>query len=81
MKIFKNLRKAYREERKYRDNVMETIDAMGIRGIFMAMFTGKYPYEQNIKEYVPLIKSYEGETLFDKARKLAPAATYDKNNK
>lgn len=41
MKIFKNLRKAYREERKYRDNVMETIDAMGIRGIFMAMFTGK----------------------------------------
>ena len=41
MKIFKNLRKAYREERKYRDNVMETIDAMGVRGIFMAMFTGK----------------------------------------
>ena len=36
---------------------------------YMAMFTGKYPYEQNIKEYVPLIKTYEGETLFDKARK------------
>lgn len=36
---------------------------------YMAMFTGKYPYEQNIREYVPLIKDYEGETLFDKARK------------
>lgn len=36
---------------------------------YMAMFTGKYPYEQNIKEYKPLVKSYDGETLFDKARK------------
>ena len=35
---------------------------------YMAMFTGKYSYEQNIKAYVPLVKSYEGETLFDKAR-------------
>lgn len=37
---------------------------------YMAMFTGKYPYEQNIKTYTPLVKSYEGETLFDKARKM-----------
>lgn len=36
---------------------------------YMAMFTGKYSYEQNIKAYTPLVKSYEGETLFDKARK------------
>lgn len=36
---------------------------------YMAMFTGKYPYEQEIKAYTPLVKSYEGETLFDKARK------------
>lgn len=35
---------------------------------YMAMFTGKYPYEQDIKEYVPLVKSYNGETLFDIAR-------------
>lgn len=35
---------------------------------YMAMFTGKYPYEQDIKRYVPLVKSYSGETLFDKAR-------------
>ena len=34
---------------------------------YMAMFTGKYPYEQNISEYVPLVKSYSGQTLFDKA--------------
>lgn len=36
---------------------------------YMAMFTGKYPYEQEIMEYTPLVKSYSGETLFDKARK------------
>lgn len=36
---------------------------------YMAMFTGKYSYEQDIKQYVPLVKSYSGETLFDKARK------------
>lgn len=35
---------------------------------YMAMFTGKYSYEQDIKQYVPLVKSYSGETLFDKAR-------------
>lgn len=35
---------------------------------YMAMFTGKYSHEQNIKAYIPLVKSYEGETLFDKAR-------------
>nr|WP_288281572.1 sulfatase-like hydrolase/transferase [uncultured Prevotella sp.] len=35
---------------------------------YMAMFTGKYSYEQNIKKYVPLVNSYSGETLFDKAR-------------
>lgn len=35
---------------------------------YMAMFTGKYSHEQNIKKYVPLVNSYSGETLFDKAR-------------
>lgn len=35
---------------------------------YMAMFTGKYPYEHEIMEYVPLVKSYSGITLFDKAR-------------
>lgn len=35
---------------------------------YMAMFTGKYPYEQEIMEYVPLVKSYNGTTLFDIAR-------------
>lgn len=35
---------------------------------YMAMFTGKYPYEQEIKEYVPLVQSYSGKTLFDLAR-------------
>lgn len=35
---------------------------------YMAMFTGKYPYEHEIMEYVPLVKSYSGTTLFDKAR-------------
>lgn len=35
---------------------------------YMAMFTGKYPYEQEIMEYVPLVKSYNGITLFDIAR-------------
>ena len=34
---------------------------------YMAMFTGKYPYEQEIKAYIPLVKSYSGKTLFDKA--------------
>lgn len=35
---------------------------------YMAMFTGKYPYEHDIMEYVPLVKSYSGKTLFDIAR-------------
>ena len=35
---------------------------------YMAMFTGKYPYEQEIKEYVPIVQSYSGKTLFDLAR-------------
>lgn len=35
---------------------------------YMAMFTGKYPYEHEIKEYVPILKPYSGPTLFDKAR-------------
>ncbi len=35
---------------------------------YMSMFTGKYPYEQEIMEYVPLVKSYSGTTLFDIAR-------------
>lgn len=32
---------------------------------YMAMFTGKYPYEHEIKTYVPMVKSYSGKTLFD----------------
>lgn len=36
---------------------------------YLSMFTGLYPYQQSIKTYAPLVKSYEGETLFDKARK------------
>ena len=35
---------------------------------YMAMFTGKYPYEHDIMEYVPIVKSYSGTTLFDIAR-------------
>lgn len=34
---------------------------------YMAMFTGKYPYEHDIMEYVPIPK-YRGTTLFDIAR-------------
>lgn len=37
---------------------------------YMAMFTGKYPYEQDISEYRPLVKSYSGKTLFDKAKSM-----------
>ncbi|MDE6284500.1 MAG: sulfatase-like hydrolase/transferase, partial [Bacilli bacterium] len=36
---------------------------------YLSMFTGLYPYQQDIRTYAPLVKSYEGETLFDKARK------------
>ena len=35
---------------------------------YLAMSTGKYPYELDIKTYVHLSKDYEGVTLFDKAR-------------
>ena len=37
---------------------------------YLSMFTGKYPYEQPMRTYVPLVNNYEGETLFDKALKL-----------
>jgi len=37
---------------------------------YLTMFTQKYPYQQNIKEYVPVVKSYDGKTLFDKAEEL-----------
>ena len=35
---------------------------------YMSMFTGKYPYQHEIMEYVPILKPYSGLTLFDKAR-------------
>lgn len=34
---------------------------------YMTMFTRKYPYEQKIQTYVPLVKPYDGQTLFDEA--------------
>lgn len=34
---------------------------------YLTMFTRKYPYEQKIQTYVPLVKPYEGQTLFDDA--------------
>ncbi len=34
---------------------------------YLTMFTRKYPYQQEIKTYVPLVKPYEGQTLFDDA--------------
>ncbi len=34
---------------------------------YLTMFTRKYPYEQEMQKYVPLIKPYEGPTLFDEA--------------
>lgn len=37
---------------------------------YLGMFTGKYPYEQIMKTYVPLNKPYNGKTLFDKANDL-----------
>lgn len=37
---------------------------------YMGMFTMKYPYEHDMKTYIPLSKSYEGITLFDKANEL-----------
>lgn len=35
---------------------------------YLSMFTGLYPYQQDVKDYVPLVE-FKGETLFDKARK------------
>ena len=37
---------------------------------YIGMFTMKYPYEHDMKTYIPLKKSYEGITLFDKANEL-----------
>lgn len=34
---------------------------------YLSMFTGKYPYEQEMKTYIPLLKPYRDETLFDLA--------------
>lgn len=34
---------------------------------YLTMFTRKYPYEQEMQKYVPLMKPYEGPTLFDEA--------------
>lgn len=34
---------------------------------YLSMFTGKYPYQQEIKYYTPLSGPYEGSTFFDKA--------------
>ena len=34
---------------------------------YLTMFTRKYPYEQKIQTYVPLVKPYDGQTLFDDA--------------
>lgn len=36
---------------------------------YLSMFTGKYPYQQNISSYVPLDSSYSDDTLFDKANR------------
>ena len=34
---------------------------------YLTMFTRKYPYQQEIQTYVPLVKPYDGRTLFDEA--------------
>ena len=34
---------------------------------YLSMFTGKYPYEQEIKDWKPVLGPYKGTTLFDKA--------------
>jgi len=34
---------------------------------YLSMFTGKYPYQQEIKTYIPLSEPYAGTTFFDKA--------------
>ncbi len=37
---------------------------------YLSMFTGKYPYEQNIKSFTPVTQKYDGITFFDKAAEL-----------
>lgn len=37
---------------------------------YLSMFTMKYPYQQEIKTYIPLSGPYKGETFFDKVYKL-----------
>lgn len=34
---------------------------------YLSMFTGKYPYEQEIKDWKPVLGPYKGMTLFDRA--------------
>lgn len=34
---------------------------------YLTMFTRKYPYQQEMQKYVPVMKPYEGTTLFDDA--------------
>ncbi len=34
---------------------------------YLSMFTMKYPYQHEMKTYVPLLKPYDGRTLFDEA--------------
>lgn len=34
---------------------------------YLSMFTRKYPYQQEMQKYVPLLKPYQGKTLFDEA--------------
>lgn len=34
---------------------------------YLSMFTRKYPYQQEMQKYVPLLKPYQGRTLFDEA--------------
>lgn len=34
---------------------------------YLSMFTRKFPYQQEIETYVPLVKPYQGKTLFDEA--------------
>jgi len=37
---------------------------------YLSMFTGKYPYEQEIKEFKPVTGPYKGVTLFDKVHEM-----------
>ena len=40
---------------------------------YLSMFTGKYPYEQEIKDFKPVSGPYKGITLFDKAYEMGYA--------